>query len=112
MNSINAAPCSKHLRWSSQGKQYRQGYQENTWAGAERVKREVELSYEMVGKPAAKPKTRRLWSSQAIDTFIRDKQGQNLNHAVLDAPRELGRLRDFCEQRGKFYIARSWLRPI
>ena len=103
--------CWKHLRWSYQGKQYRKATKKKTWAGAERVKREVELSYEMVGKPAEP--NRPPMVRQAIDTFIRDKQGQNLNHAVLGKyRRELGRFRDFCEQRGKFYIAEVGLADL
>jgi site-specific recombinase XerD len=58
----------------------------------------------MAGKPAEpdKPPTVR----GTIETFIQDKQGQNLNRGVLGKyRRELTRFRDFCEQRAKFYIA-------
>ena len=96
--------CWKHLRWSSDGKQYRRTTKSRTWAGAERAKREVELSYESLGKPARadRPATIR----QALETFISDKQGQNLDASVLGKyRRELYRLADFCEHRGKFYLA-------
>src|ERR1039458_9797254 len=68
--------CWKHLRWSYGGKQLRRATKEKTWAGAERVKREVELSYESIGKPVEpdRPATLR----QAVETFTRDKEGQNL----------------------------------
>jgi site-specific recombinase XerD len=95
--------CWKHLRWSYGGKQYRRATKERTWAGAERVKREIELSYEAVGKPVEpdRPATLR----QSIATFIQDKEGQNLDAAVLGKyRRELGRLVDFCEHHGKFYL--------
>jgi site-specific recombinase XerD len=43
---------------------------------------------------------------QAIETFLADKQGQNLNAGVLGKyRRELGRFREFCEERQTFYIA-------
>jgi len=65
--------CWKHLCWSYKGKQFREPCKEKTRAGAERVKREQESSYEMAGKPAepeSPPMVR-----QAIETFLRDKQG-------------------------------------
>ena len=95
--------CWKHLRWSHGGKQHRRATKEKTWAGAERVKREIELSYDAIGKPVEpdRPATLR----QSIETFIQDKQGQNLNASVLGKyRRELGRLVEFCEHRSKFYI--------
>ncbi len=95
--------CWKHLRWSYDGRQFRRATKEKTWAGAERAKREIELSYEAVGKPVEpdRPATLR----QLIETFIQDKQGQNLNSAVLGKyRRELARLVDFCEHQGKLYM--------
>lgn len=103
--------CWKHLRWSYEGKQYRKAAKERTWAGAERVKREVELSYQTVGKAAEpdRPPTLR----QAIETFTNDKQGQNLNRSVLGKyRRELERLREFCEHRGTFYVAQVGLADL
>jgi len=63
--------CWKHLRWSYNGKQNRRATKSKTWARAERVKREVELSYEIAGKPVQRdrPATVR----QAVETFFRDK---------------------------------------
>lgn len=96
--------CWKHLRWSYQGKQYRKATKQKTWAGAERVKREGELSYEVAGKPTEPDRPPMV--RQAVETFIRDKQGQNLNRSVLGKyRRELSRFIDFCEQRGTFYLA-------
>ena len=43
--------CWKHLRWCYNGKQQRRATKCKTWAGAERVKREIELSYE-IGRQA------------------------------------------------------------
>src|ERR1017187_6700433 len=72
--------CWKHLRWSDNGTQRRRATKSKTWAGAEKVKREMELSYETVGKPIEpeRPATIR----QAEETFILDKQGQNLSAGV------------------------------
>jgi integrase/recombinase XerD len=101
--SFKRCDCLKHLRWSHNGKQHRRKTGSRTWAGAERVKREVEFSYESIGKPVepSAPATVR----QAVETFLRDKQGQNLNAAVLGKyRRELARLADFLESRGKFFL--------
>lgn len=106
--SYKRCSCPKHLRWSHNGKQHRRKTGSRTWAGAERVKREVELSYESIGKPVepSAPAT----VKQAIETFLRDKQGQNLNTAVLGKyRRELARLADFLESRGKFYLLEAAL---
>lgn len=95
--------CWKHLRWSYNGKQYRRAAKCKTWAGAERIKREIELSHETAGKPVKpdRPATVR----QAVETFIHDKQGQNLSAGVIGKfGRELGRLVEFCEHKGKFYL--------
>jgi hypothetical protein len=43
--------CWKHLRWTYYGKQYRKATKSWTWAGAERQRRELELSYEAAGQP-------------------------------------------------------------
>jgi integrase/recombinase XerD len=95
--------CWKHLRWSSGGKQHRRATKEKTWAGAERAKREIELSYEAIGKPVEPD--RQATVRQALETFIRDKEGQNLDDSVLGKyRRELGRLVEFSEHRGKFYL--------
>ena len=95
--------CWKHLRWSAGGKQYRRATKEKTWAGAERAKREIELSYEAVGKPVEPD--RQATVRQALESFIRDKEGQNLDGSVLGKyRRELGRLVEFSEHRGKFYL--------
>jgi integrase/recombinase XerD len=100
--------CPKHLRWSYDGKQFRRKTGSRTWAGAERVKREIELSYESLGKPAESsgPITNR----QAIETFLGDKQGQNLNAGILGKyRRELARLADFLESHGKFFLTEAVL---
>ena len=95
--------CWKHLRWSDSGTQRRLATKAKTWAGAEKVKREIELSYEAVGKPVEpdRPGTIR----QSVETFIRDKQGQNLSAGVIGKfRRELDRLVEFCERKRKFYL--------
>jgi integrase/recombinase XerD len=95
--------CWKHVRWTDNKKQHRRATKSKTWTGAERFKREIELSYEMAGKPAEpnRPATVR----QAVETFIRDKQGQNLGAGALGKfRRELARLVEFSERRGQFYL--------
>ncbi|MGH9378565.1 MAG: tyrosine-type recombinase/integrase [Terriglobia bacterium] len=96
--------CWKHLRWSYGGHQYRKATKQQTWAGAERAKREVELAYEKDGKPvqSAGPVS----MEQAIATFARDKAGQGLSASVLKKyRRELGRFQRFCEARGRYALA-------
>lgn len=65
--------CWKHLRWRHDAKQHRRATKSRTWAGAEREKREVELSYEnaLNGQPKAanEPVTVR----QAIAMFTAKK---------------------------------------
>jgi site-specific recombinase XerD len=96
--------CWKHLRWSHGGRQYRKATKQQTWAGAERVKREVELSYETAGEPVQPDKPATV--QQAIETFARDKAGQNLNPGALKKyRRELGRFTRFCEMRGRYFLA-------
>jgi len=95
--------CWKHLRWTYNGQQYRRATKSKTWAGAEDVKRDVELSYQSVGKPAESDRPPMV--RQAVETFIRDKQGQNLSTGVIGKfRRELGRLVDFAEHKRKFYL--------
>jgi len=104
-------PCKKHLRWTYQGKQYRKATKQRTWAGAERIKRETELSYETAGKPVEPDQPPMV--RQAIETFILDKQGQNLNAGVLGKyRRELDRFKDFCEGRERFYLAEIGLADL
>jgi integrase/recombinase XerD len=99
-----ACRCRKHLRWSYLGKQYRKATKQRTWAGAERAKREHELSYALADKPAEPERPPMV--RQTVESFLSDKQGQNLKPAVLKKyRRELGRFRDFCEQVGTFYLA-------
>lgn len=96
--------CWKHLRWSYGGKQYRKATKQRTWAGAERFKREVELSYEKAGQPARKdePVTIR----RALEIFSRDKAGQGLTASVLKKyRRELDRFATFSEKRSRYVLA-------
>lgn len=96
--------CRKHLRWTHQGKQYRRATKQRTWAGAEKVKREIELSYEAVGKPIEPDRPPMV--RQAVETFIHDKQGQSLSAGVIGKfQRELNRLVTFAETKGKFYLS-------
>jgi len=96
--------CWKHLRWTQNGRQYFKKTKSKTWAGAERVKREMELSFQSVGKPVVPNQPATI--KQAVETFVQDKQGQNLSVGVLGKfRRELGRLVEFCEHQNKFYLS-------
>jgi site-specific recombinase XerD len=97
--------CWKHLRWSFGGKQYRKAAKSRTWAGAERAKREIELSYEnaALGKPVQTDEA--VSVERAIKVFLADKEGQNMKPVTLKKyRRELGRFQEFCNRRGRFFV--------
>ena len=98
--------CSKHLRWSSDGKQYRQS---RTWSIAEERRREVEARFAESdpAKPVegvkleAKSATT---TERAIELFLSDKRSQGLETAVLKKyERELGRFNDFMGKRCRYF---------
>ena len=96
--------CWKHLRWTQGGRQYRKATKQKTRAGAERVKREVEHSYEKLGKPAEARQP--MGVQQAVDTFLSSKHGQSLTGGVLKKyKRELQKFVRFCDVRGRFALA-------
>ena len=95
--------CWKHLRWSYAGTQYRQAAGSKDWEGAMRERRKIEAEYEAQGQPrAGQPAT----IAQIVETFLRDKEGQNLNVGVLKKyRRELARFAEFCGKHGKEFLA-------
>jgi site-specific recombinase XerD len=97
--------CWKHLRWSFSGKQYRKAAKSRTWAGAERAKREIELSYEnaALGKPVRSDEA--VSVERAINVFLADKEGQNMNPVTPKKfRRELGRFQEFCNRHGRYFL--------
>jgi integrase/recombinase XerD len=98
--------CWKHLRWTEDGRQLRKASKQRTWAGAERVKREMELSFEnaAAGKPAQSEEA--VSVERAVSLFLADKQGQNVSGGVEKKyRRELDRFVRFCEQRHRHFLA-------
>jgi site-specific recombinase XerD len=94
--------CRKHLRWTESGEQKRKATKERTWAGAERVKRELELAYENAGKPAEPDKP--VTVKEAIEFFLENKAGQNLRGGLGKYRLHLGRLAEFCEKRSLYFL--------
>jgi hypothetical protein len=96
--------CWKHLRWRHDGKQHRRATKSRTWAGAEREKREVELSYEAAlnGQPktASEPVTVR----QAIAMFTA-KKAKRAKGTLTKYRQTLDRLQVFCDREGRFFVA-------
>ena len=97
--------CRKHLRWSHNGKQYRKTAKTRSWAGAERAKREVELSYENAasGKPAQPDEA--VSVERAVRLFLQDKTGQNMAPVTLRKyRREMERFQQFCDRQGRYFL--------
>ncbi|HUI44235.1 MAG TPA: tyrosine-type recombinase/integrase [Terriglobia bacterium] len=97
--------CWKHLRWSHGGRQHRKAAKSKTWAGAERAKKEIELSYEnaALGKPAQPNEA--VSVERAIQLFLKDKEGQNMEPVTLRKyRRELGRFQAFCDRQGRYFL--------
>ncbi len=97
--------CRKHLRWSRDGKQYRKATKSRSWAGAERAKKELELSFEnaALGKPAEPNEA--VSVERAIQLFLKDKEGQNMEPVTLRKyKRELDRFQRFCDRQGRYFL--------
>ena len=101
--------CSKHLRWSSDGKQYRQSARTRTWSIAEERRRAVETRF--AGSDAAKTvEAVKLEAKaaptieRAVELFLSDKRSQGLETAVLKKyERELGRFSGFMAKRSRHF---------
>ncbi|HUD55762.1 MAG TPA: tyrosine-type recombinase/integrase [Terracidiphilus sp.] len=94
--------CRKHLRWSSNGTQYRRKANTRSWAEAEQVKREIED--QLSGRTPEKPQEPR-GLEECITLFLQDKTTQGITHGVLTGYRlEFLRLRTYCETHGVYTI--------
>lgn len=102
--------CRKHLRWSSNGKQYRQSAKTRAWDQAEKRKKVVEEQFDL-GRTAeqaaaAVAPAGRKTLEQAITTFVTGKANQEIDATVLAShTRELARLQEFMSKRGRFFPA-------
>jgi len=97
--------CWKHLRWSHGGKQHRKAAKSRSWAGAERAKHEIELSYEnaALGKPVQSDEA--VSVERAMKVFLADKEGQNMKSVTLKKyRRELARFQEFCNRRSRYFL--------
>lgn len=90
--------CRKHLRWTANGKQFRQKAGTRSWAEAEEVKRRLEdqLAGRMPTLVDA-PKTIQM----AVAMFLTDKKVQGVSPGVIGKYRlELSRLVAYCAGEG------------
>jgi integrase/recombinase XerD len=94
--------CRKHLRWSLAGRQHRKKAGTRSWSEAEDVKRRLES--QLRGDPI-KVEDDAVSIRAALDSFIKNKEGQNISTDVVERNRrELGRLADFAENNGCFTV--------
>ena len=103
-----ACKCPKHLRWSNNGKQYRQAAKTRTWSIAEERRREVEAQF-AEADPATPVGAVKLEAKaattieRAVELFLSDKRSQGLDTDLLKKyDRELTRLSDFMAKRTRF----------
>jgi site-specific recombinase XerD len=93
--------CRKHLRWTQNGKQYRQKANTRSWEEAEQVKREREDH--LSGRTPDRRDAKGL--QDAVDVFLQDKKVQGLSASVIGKyTRELQRLRQYCERQGVYMV--------
>jgi integrase/recombinase XerD len=92
--------CRKHLRWTYDGRQYRQSARTRSWDEAEKAKRQIEDSYASGGKAPVQENNLKTIES-CVESFIAAKQSQRVTAAVVGKyRRELGRLETFLASRG------------
>jgi integrase/recombinase XerD len=108
--------CSKHLRWTYDGRQYRQAAKTRSRSTAEERRHEIEAKFRAAdpNQPVEAVKLESQSSrtiESAIELFISSKRSQGLDGGVLKKyVRELGRLKDFIAKRSKFFSMRSgWM---
>ncbi|HKD84005.1 MAG TPA: tyrosine-type recombinase/integrase [Terriglobales bacterium] len=95
--------CRKHLRWSKDGKQYRQKAGTRSWSEAELRKRELED--QLAGRVTESNHGARLLS-EAIEIFKADKKNQGISADVLGRyNRELERMEGFAAGKHVFTVA-------
>ena len=94
--------CRKHLRWTHNGKQYRQKAGTRSWAEAEKVKDRIEA--QLSGRPLPKDESG-FPLDEAVRLFLADKENQGVSATVKGKyERELERLQQFCMGRTIFTV--------
>ncbi|HXZ31033.1 MAG TPA: tyrosine-type recombinase/integrase [Terriglobales bacterium] len=98
--------CRKHLRWTYNGKQFRQSAKTRSWQQAEDRKRELEDKFK-AGQPGAVPAvshTNQPTISQAVQIFITAKEGEGCSQPTVRKLRyQLGTLENFLAARSKLF---------
>lgn len=98
--------CRKHLRWSHGGKQYRVSAKTRSWQQAEERKREFEDKFKAGGQPAAVTVDSVKTIAAAIELFLTERRTAGLHESIVKKyARELGRFKQFCETRSRFFPA-------
>ena len=100
--------CSKQLRWSHGGQQYRQAAKSRTWSVAEERRHEIEARFRAAdSQPIEAVKLEPQISKtieRGVELFLSDKRSQGLDEHVLKKyDRELTRIREFMAKRSKFF---------
>jgi len=95
--------CRKHLRWTQNGKQYRQKAGTRSWTGAEEVKRRLED--QLAGRVTTPPDTAGHILRAAYDAFLKGKKVKGISaEAYSKYEREILRLITFCEGHDVFTL--------
>ena len=101
--------CTKHLRWSYGGEQFRRAARTRTWSVAEEAKREIEAKFKFAD-PAKPIETMtvvadsRKTIEQATRLFVSDKRSQGIDSDVLKKyERELERFDNFMKKQSLFF---------
>jgi integrase/recombinase XerD len=90
--------CSKHFRWSQNGKQYRRSAGTRVWAEAEREKRNLED--QLAGRAPVPETTHAPTIADAVTTFLDSRRIKGVaDNTVYKYELELKRFVDFCELR-------------
>jgi integrase/recombinase XerD len=96
--------CRKHLRWSHNGKQYRQSAGTRSWEQAENKRQEILDS--LAGRtPSSAREEQGRALQDSIDSFLKEKKVEGVSKGVLGKyTRELDRLKSFCERAGVYTV--------
>jgi integrase/recombinase XerD len=96
--------CRKHLRWTHNGKQFRQSAKTRSWQRAEDEKRRLENRFEGNADTVAPVAKANQTIEQAIQTFITAKQTEGCSHSTARKLRfQLGLFQGFMAERSKLF---------
>ena len=104
-NFARGCECPKWLRWSVDGKQYRQTTGTRSWERAEEIRKETEKELRAGREPLnVGPEEERRTLERAYRLFLSEKDTEGVSRDVYKKyDREIGRFVKFCEGHGKFY---------